>query len=239
MNELALFAGTGGGLLGSILLGWTPVCAVEKEPYCREVLLRRQRDGMLPLFPIWDDIQTFTGDPWRGYVDVVTAGFPCQPYSAAKHGRGNEASLWKETYQVITTVVPKFVFLENVPGVSRDLSGIRNDLQAMGYCVHSPAKIAAACVGAPHIRERVWVFAHAYGHGEPACAVYDETPRVPPLARVAWWTDWAAFPPLMGDVDGLAHRMDRLRAIGNGQVPGVVEAAWRLLAAKTKNNKTI
>lgn len=88
MNELALFTGTGGGLLGSRLLGWTPVCAVEKESYCREVLLRRQRDGLLDLFPIWDDIRTFDGSPWRGAVDIVTAGFPCQPFSAAGTRRG-------------------------------------------------------------------------------------------------------------------------------------------------------
>ena len=74
MNELALFAGAGGGLLGSILLGWRTICTVEKAPYCREVLLRRQRDGMLPLFPIWDEIETFDGRPWRGHVEFLVFG---------------------------------------------------------------------------------------------------------------------------------------------------------------------
>jgi DNA (cytosine-5)-methyltransferase 1 len=78
MNELHLFAGAGGGILGGILLGHTTVCAVEIEPYPRKVLLQRQRDGILPKFPIWDDVCTFDGKPWRGSVDVICGGFPCQ-----------------------------------------------------------------------------------------------------------------------------------------------------------------
>ncbi len=86
MNELHLFAGAGGGILGGILLGHTCVCAVEIEPYCRKVLLQRQRDGILPKFPIWDDVRTFDGKPWRGKVDVVCGGFPCQDISIAGGG---------------------------------------------------------------------------------------------------------------------------------------------------------
>jgi hypothetical protein len=97
MNELHLFAGAGGGILGGILLGHTPVCAVEIEPYCRKVLLQRQRDGILPKFPIWDDVTTFDGTPWRGKVDVVCGGFPCQDISIAGGGAGRKwpASLAK------------------------------------------------------------------------------------------------------------------------------------------------
>ena len=87
MNELHLFAGVGGGILGGILLGHTTVCAVEIEPYCRRVLLQRQRDGILPKFPIWDDVCTFDGKPWRGKVDVVCGGFPCQDISCAGGGQ--------------------------------------------------------------------------------------------------------------------------------------------------------
>jgi DNA (cytosine-5)-methyltransferase 1 len=83
MNELALFAGAGGGILGGKLLGWRTVCAVEWEPYAASVLVARQNDGFLPPFPIWDDVQTFNGRPWRGIVDVVSGGFPCQDISAA------------------------------------------------------------------------------------------------------------------------------------------------------------
>lgn len=91
MNELHLFAGSGGGILGGMLLGHTTVCAVEIEPYCRKNLLQRQRDGILPRFPIWDDVTTFDGKPWRGLVDIVCGGFPCQDISCA--GRGGESQV--------------------------------------------------------------------------------------------------------------------------------------------------
>ena len=86
MNELALFAGAGGGILGGHLLGWRTVCAVEWEQYPASVLCARQNDKILPPFPIWDDVQTFDGKPWRGIVDVVSGGFPCQDISVAGGG---------------------------------------------------------------------------------------------------------------------------------------------------------
>ena len=86
MNELALFAGAGGGILGGHLLGWRTVCAVEIEDYPRRVLLQRQADGFLPRFPIWDDVRTFDGKPWKGKVDVISGGFPCQDISIAGGG---------------------------------------------------------------------------------------------------------------------------------------------------------
>ena len=78
MNELALFAGAGGGILGGKLLGWRTVCAVEWNPFAAGVLAARQNEGALSPFPIWDDVRTFDGNPWRGLVDVVSGGFPCQ-----------------------------------------------------------------------------------------------------------------------------------------------------------------
>ena len=86
MNELALFAGAGGGILGGHLLGWRTVCAVEWEAYPASILCARQNDGFLPPFPIWDDVQTFDGKPWAEIVDVVSGGFPCQDISAAGKG---------------------------------------------------------------------------------------------------------------------------------------------------------
>ena len=91
MNELALFAGAGGGILGGKLLGWRTVCAVEWEPYPASVLCARQNDKILAPFPIWDDVRTFDGSPWRGIVDVVSGGFPCQDISAAGGGRESPA----------------------------------------------------------------------------------------------------------------------------------------------------
>src|SRR5512135_429230 len=116
MNELHLFAGAGGGILGGILLGHTTVCAVEIEPYCRKVLLQRQRDGILPWFPIWDDVRTFDGKPWRGLVDVVCGGFPCQGISEVGRRRGlsdERSGLWGEFARVVGEIRPGIVFVEN------------------------------------------------------------------------------------------------------------------------------
>jgi hypothetical protein len=82
LNELALFAGVGGGILGGKLLGWNTVCAVERDAYAAAVLAQRQNDGVLEPFPIWSDVTTFDGRPWRGIVDVVSGGFPCQDISS-------------------------------------------------------------------------------------------------------------------------------------------------------------
>ena len=79
-RELHLFAGAGGGVLGGILCGHVPVCAVELEEYPRAVLLQRQRDGILPWFPVWDDARTFDGRPWRGHVDIIE-NLECLPKS--------------------------------------------------------------------------------------------------------------------------------------------------------------
>ncbi|MBH9204880.1 DNA cytosine methyltransferase [Pseudomonas aeruginosa] len=164
MNELSLFAGAGGGILGGHRLGWRTVCAVEFEPYAASVLVARQNDGILPPFPIWDDVRTFDGRPWRGLVDVVSGGFPCQDISAAGNGAGidgERSGLWREMARIVGEVRPRFVFVENSPLlVRRGLAVVLGDLTELGYdsgwCV-----MGAADVGAPHQRDRIWIVAHA------------------------------------------------------------------------------
>ena len=160
MNELALFAGAGGGILGGHLLGWRTVCAVEWEPYPASVLCARQNDGFLPPFPIWDDIQTFDGRPWRGIVDVVSGGFPCQDISAAGKGAGidgERSGMWREMARVVSEVRPQFVFVENSPMlVTRGLERVLGDLTSLGYDTRWTV-MGAADVGAPHQRDRIWI----------------------------------------------------------------------------------
>lgn len=164
MNELALFAGVGGGILGGLLCGFKTVCAVEIEPFCREVLLRRQMDGVLPRFPIWDDIKTFKGKPWRGRIDIVTGGFPCQDISCAGTGKGlsgARSGLWVEMARIIEEVQPQWVFIENSPNLrNRGLATVLEDLARMGYSARWGV-LGARNVGAPHRRNRIWVVAHA------------------------------------------------------------------------------
>lgn len=162
MNELALFAGAGGGILGGKLLGWRTVCAVERDAYAAQVLAQRQNDGVLEAFPIWSDVTTFDGKRWRGFVDVISGGFPCQDISAAGKGAGitgERSGLWCEMARIIGDVRPRYVFVENSPMLTtRGLGIVLRDLAQMGYDAEWGC-LSAAEVGANHKRERIWILA--------------------------------------------------------------------------------
>ena len=245
MNELHLFAGAGGGILGGMLLGHTTVCAVELEPYCRKVLLQRQRDGILPKFPIWDDVCTFDGKPWRGKVDVVCGGFPCQDISAAGKGAGitgERSGLWGEMARIIGEIRPRFAFVENSPMLTlRGLDRVLGDLSQMGY--DARWGVVGAChVGAPHRRERIWILAYSrsvcsqnrceqFGIFKTKKANWEATwnLRRDNFTQQRWWN---CEPQLDRVVNGVADRVDRMRCIGNGQVPIVAATAFRILKGK-------
>ena len=222
MNELALFAGAGGGILGGHLLGWRTVCAVEWEQYPASVLVARQNDGILPPFPIWDDVQTFDGKPWKGIVDVVSGGFPCQAYSKAAAGRNSADDLWPQMRRIVADVAPVYVFAENVSRVAIDQAA--DDCESMGYKTKA-ISLSAKDLGADHIRERFWLLAHANDNGK----------LLRPLnAKTRWLQDlgksiWKDYPEPLRVAHGVAARVDRLKAIGNGQVPLCAATAWELL----------
>ena len=178
LNELALFAGAGGGILGGHLLGWRTVCAVEREPYPASVQCARQNDGLLPPFPIWDDVCSFDGKPWRGIVDVISGGFPCQDISAAGKGAGidgERSGMWREMARIICEVRPRYVFVENSPMLtSRGLGAVLGDLAAMGFDAKWGV-LGANDIGANHQRDRIWIRAeqmgYAYNNGQTATQV--------------------------------------------------------------------
>lgn len=162
LRELALFAGAGGGILGGKLLGWRTVCAVERDAYAAQVLAQRQNDGLLEAFPIWSDVSNFDGKPWRGIVDVISGGFPCQDISAAGKGAGitgERSGLWTEFARIIGEVRPTYTFIENSPMLTiRGLDTVLSDLAAHGYDAEWDV-ISAADIGANHKRERIWIVA--------------------------------------------------------------------------------
>jgi DNA (cytosine-5)-methyltransferase 1 len=223
MNELHLFAGGGGGILGGILLGNTTVCPVEIDAYRRQILLERQRDGCLPIFPIWDDIRTFNGRPWSGLVDVVCGGFPCKPYSTASRGQQKDCDLIVEFCRVIEEVRPPFVFSENVEPIA--MWKLARTLHRAGY--HSRVTEASAQdVGADHIRKRYWLLAYPDDEKQPELTLHGEEVEILPPFRCSVWE---SYPDKSGMDDGVAYRMDRIRACGDGQVPAVVKLAWETL----------
>ena len=241
LNELALFAGAGGGILGGKLLGWRTVCAVEWEPYPASVLCARQNDGLLPPFPIWDDVQTFDGKPWRGIVDVVSGGFPCQDISAAGKGAGidgERSGMWGEMARIICEVQPRYAFVENSPMLtSRGLGRVLGDLAAMGFDAKWGV-LGADSIGLPHRRERIWVLAtnSCYKHverrsnkkilGKPRLQgeLYNGVDKNEQGLRTL------LRPGLCRAFNGLPGQVDRIKAIGNAQVPRVAARAWEILS---------
>ena len=230
MNELHLFAGAGGGILGGLLLGHAPVCAVELEAYPRSVLLQRQRDGILPWFPVWDDVRTFDGNPWKGQVDIISGGFPCNGISSIgdRDAFGHpKTGLWKEMVRVIREVRPEYVFVENVQNLLvLGLGDVLGDLAGMGFDA-AWGMYGAHQVQANHRRERIWVLAHTRRLGRQACK---ETPRGQfEPHRCDWWMG----EPGMGRLDdGTPNRMDRLRCLGMLQVPAVAALAFTTLHSR-------
>jgi DNA (cytosine-5)-methyltransferase 1 len=273
LNELALFAGAGGGILGGKLLGWRTVCAVEWEPYPASVLCARQNDGLLPPFPIWDDVQTFDGHPWRGIVDVISGGFPCQDISAAGKGAGidgERSGMWREMARIIREVRPRYAFVENSPMLtSRGLGVVLADLASMGFDARWGV-LGAADIGANHQRDRIWIVGkmantrrqlwtegntteldsnkevwsssaiHNQSGGEgqfvsntncTQCQRMCESERIQqeyPYACDSRW--WQTEPNVGRMADGVAAGVDRLKAIGNGQVPLCAATAFRILS---------
>ena len=243
MNELALFAGAGGGILAGRLLGWRTVAAVEIEDYPRRVLLQRQADGFLPRFPIWDDICTFDGKPWRGKVDVITGGFPCQDISAAGKGAGldgERSGLWGEMARVICEVRPSYAFIENSPMLTiRGLDRVLCDLAQMGFDAQWGI-VGAADVGAKHQRDRIWIVAKLAP--PPLEMAYTNNTKRRRQLRRLWsvqkcnqeWNTYSTFnqPEPVRMVDGVAYRLDRLSACGNGQVAFCAATAWKILSER-------
>jgi DNA (cytosine-5)-methyltransferase 1 len=171
MNELSLFAGAGGGILAGSLLGWRTVCAVELDPFASSVLCARQNEGCLTPFPIWDDVRTFDGKPWRGIVDVISGGFPCQDISCTGKGAGitgKKSGLWKEFARIIGEVRPRYVFVENSPMLTvRGLGSVLGDLAALGFDANWGV-LGAIDAGAPHRRERIWIVGWDADSGDDA-----------------------------------------------------------------------
>ena len=254
MNELALFAGAGGGILGGKLLGWRTVCAVEWEAYPASVLCARQNDGLLPPFPIWDDVQTFDGRPWRGIVDVVSGGFPCQDISAAGKGAGIEgerSGMWREMARIIHEVQPQYVFVENSPVLtSRGLGVVLGDLAKMGFDARWGV-LGHDKFGGQQRRDRIWIVANT--RKKSFCTLVERKSKVfQQWKKKEWGEGWVDFvvgndgttppswrvrgqendsrPIMWRSGDGMANGVDRIAAIGNGQVPRVAAAAWRILS---------
>lgn len=163
MTHLGLFEGIGGFSLAARWAGWTTPVMVEWNPYCQAVLKKNFPDAT-----IFSDIRNFDGRPYAGQIDIITGGFPCQPFSSAgkRKGTDDDRYLWPEMLRVIREVGPDWVVGENVAGLltmdgGRVLRAILADLENAGYRPEIYL-IPAIAIGAPHRRDRLWIVAHRY-----------------------------------------------------------------------------
>lgn len=167
LRVLSLFSGVAGLDLGlRAAFGARVVCHLEREAYCAAVLLARMEDSSLEPAPVWcGDVREFDGREWRGRVDAVAAGWPCQPFSVAgkRGGESDERHLWPEVLRILGESEAGILFGENVPGhLSLGFAGVLGDLAALGFDAEW-GLYAASEAGAPHKRERLFVLAHRNG----------------------------------------------------------------------------
>jgi DNA (cytosine-5)-methyltransferase 1 len=173
MNLLSLFSGSGQldrsveAALAHFGIKSRIVCYVEENKACQEVIRARIRDGLLQDAPIWPDVVTFSGRRFRGYIDGIVAGFPCQPFSVAgkKLGTADERYLFGDVIRIADESGCELLFLENTPGLlipdSRrpdepaPISDVSRLMAQSGFdCAWLP--VSASDVGSPHGRERWW-----------------------------------------------------------------------------------
>lgn len=165
LRGIALCAGVGGLELGLHIAEpqYRTVCYVEREAFVAAAIVARMADEALGDAPLWDDVTTFDGRPWRGKVHILTGGYPCQPFSFAGKRLGEEdpRHLWPHIRRIIGELDPEWCFFENVEGhMSLGADTVFRDLCELGFTVKA-GLFSAAEVGASHQRRRLFIVAHA------------------------------------------------------------------------------
>jgi DNA (cytosine-5)-methyltransferase 1 len=228
MRFVSLFAGIGGIDLGFERAGLTCVAQVENDPWCVSILEKHWPD-----VPRWGDIRDLDPKELPDH-DVIAGGFPCQPVSLAgsRAGRDDPRWLWPEFFRLVRGVRPRFVVVENVPGLlSAGMGDVLGDLADVGYDAEW-ASISATSVGAPHRRDRIFIVAYPHDEGQrlrcsesAGWSIFGSSGTGKPgeLRR------WAPEPGVGRMAHGVPDRLDRLRGLGNAVLPQVAELIGRTL----------
>jgi DNA (cytosine-5)-methyltransferase 1 len=230
LRHLDLCSGIGGFALAARMAGGIETVAFcEIDSFCRRVLAKN-----FPGVPIVQDIHDVTLRRLRRHglerVDIVSAGFPCQPFSSAsrgrRRGRDDDRYLWPEVRRIVAEVRPTWVVCENVADIDGlALDEVLSDLEDIDYEVAPPFEIPACAVDADHIRRRVWILGHTDRQGESGGAVHEE------MAGMPWDRGDAGS---VGAEDGLPGRVDiaRLRAVGNAIHPAIAAEIFRAIVSE-------
>ena len=236
MNGLDLFSGIGG--MSIALREWVrPIAYCEIDPYCQGILFSRMVSGDLPEAPIWDDIKTLHIQSFDNSIDIFYGGFPCQGISVAGHGRGladERSNLFFEIIRLSNEIKPRWIFLENVPAITTH-GGLEvvKEIAQMGYDSRW-ITITASSLGAVHKRERWFLLAHAKSKRlEERRFTSRETKgnsrSKMPIEYLAWGEEPKNKLGMAGVDDGVSHRVDRIKALGNAVVPMQAREAFKIL----------
>jgi site-specific DNA-cytosine methylase len=236
ITHISLCTGYGGIDLGlrRVLPSLRTIAYSEIEVFAVENLLARMEAGQLEAAPIWSDLKSFPWESFRGVVDILSGGYPCQPFSAAGLRKGTEdpRHLWPFIASGIQVVRPRLCFFENVEGhISLGLREVIADLESLGYET-TWGIFSAAEVGAPHQRKRVFLLANSMcERGQFPIKREQPAEQMLRSESEAWraWRSWAVKPTVCGGNNGSANRVDRLRLLGNGVVPATAELAFKTL----------
>lgn len=253
MRHGSLFSGIGGFDLAAEWMGWENVFHCEWNEFGQKVLKYYWPNAIS-----YGDITKTDFTIHRGQIDILTGGFPCQPYSLAgkRKGKEDERHLWPEMLRAIREIQPSWVVGENVPGIVNWSGGlvfheVQTDLEAEGYEIF-PVILPACATNAPHKRERTWFIAHTNGKECPInvgeCRT--EKSRVKSAKiRGTYWSEYCLVigrvapekwkptrqstprPLLLRNDDGISNRMDRLTALGNAIVPQIALQLFKAIEA--------
>ena len=237
----SLFSGIGGFDIAAEWCGFENLFQVEIDGFCNKVLEKN-----FPETKRYKDIKDFNANKYEGKLDIISGGFPCQPFSHAgrKRGKEDDRYLWDEMFRVVQESKPEWVIAENVYGLISMQGGmvlekVLTDLESEGFEVQTFI-IPACSKNAPHRRDRAWIIANSEsnrnrreqerkrseGHER------DKSRRqgmgnksnngAQTLAPASWERDWLEVASeLCGTDDGLSKRVDRIKALGNAIVPQV------------------
>jgi DNA (cytosine-5)-methyltransferase 1 len=240
LKILDLFSGIGGFSLGLERAGMETIAFCEFDKHAQKVLKKHWPD-----IPIYEDVRTLDATKYRGTVDVVTGGFPCQDLSVAGKQvgfQGERSSLYREMLRIISECMPRYAIFENVPGLLTGESGrwfgqFLYDLDEIGFNAEWHC-ISAAYIGAPHHRDRVWIIAYPREERGKRCIAesvswFDGFPWCKNGRRFEELPKRSDLYPsqLCGSGDGIPKRVDRLARLGNAVVPQIPEAIGRAIMA--------
>jgi DNA (cytosine-5)-methyltransferase 1 len=218
MYHLDLFSGIGGFALACQWAGIETIGFVEIDKYCQKVLKKHW-----PNVPIVEDIRDVKEDTFQRPIDLITGGFPCQPFSVAgkRQGETDDRYLWPEMLRVIETYKPTWVLGENVAGIiDMALDTVLSDLGRIGYATQTLI-IPACAVNAWHRRDRAWIIAHANGIGLQRAETTGDRVSGFEILGFQEWNQVAS--QSLRNLNGLSTELDkdRLKALGNAIVPQV------------------